>query len=186
MKKFILIIIIFQTNFSYSQPYNKTVDYKKYLLENIKSIDNIEGIWEFNNTMNAGFRDINPKFKSITTPSAKGTLAPYTVAIIKMGDNIYKTFPVIEVIGKITLDNNPCNTYWFKSTSRDNQYIFENGSPCDYSYHNKAYIDSEGDLIFSGDFEETTGSIMSWNNFSIKAIKLTPSASDIRNYKPNN
>jgi hypothetical protein len=187
MKKFLLLCtLVFLFFISYSQPFKKTDEYKNYLLKNINTIDYIEGIWEISNTMDAGFRDNDPRYKSIQTPSAKGTLAPYTVAIIKMGDNVYKTFPVIEMLDAITIDASPCSTYWFKSTARDRQYIFDNGAPCKYSYHDKAIINSEGDLIFSGNFEEVESSVISWNNFSIKATKLSPTASEIRNYKFKN
>lgn len=187
MKFFLtLTILFFQILNLNSQPFKKVDEYKKYLLKNLKSIDNIEGIWEINKTMDAGFRDTDPRYRSIQTPSAQGTLAPFTVAIIKMGENIYKTFPVIDIIDEITDDYSPCNTFWFKSTARENQYIFDNGAPCNYSYHDKAYINSEGDLIFSGNFEETQRSVISWNNFRIKAIKLSPTSSDIKNYRLNN
>jgi hypothetical protein len=184
MKKTILFTSLVLTFFiSYSQPFKKTDEFKNYLLKNINTIDYLEGIWEISSTMDVGFRDKDPRYKSIQTPSAKGTLAPYTVAIIKMGDNIYKTFPVIEMIDLITVDASPCSTYWFKSTARDGQYIFDNGAPCQYSYHDKAFINSEGELVFSGNFEESEGSVISWNNFSIRATKLSPTASEIRNYK---
>ena len=187
MKKIILFTSLILSFFiSYSQPFKKTDEYKNYLLKNLNTIDYLEGIWEISSTMDAGFRDNDPRYRSIQTPSAKGTLAPYTVAIIKMGDNIYKTFPVIEMIGKITEDTSPCSTYWFKSTARDKQYIFDNDAPCKYSYHDKAIINSEGDLVFSGNFEEVEGSVISWNNFSIKATKISPTASEIRNYKLKN
>jgi len=178
----IILLILSQYSITFSQQYKNVDEYKKYLLKNNISNDDIEGVWEVSKTISIGFKDQDPRASNVPFPDASGTVAPYNFAIIKINDNVFRTYPV-DIFGNINESNSQCGEYWFKSTSRERQYIFDNGSPCDYLHHGIAYINSNGDLIFSAKNEEVKRGVISWNNFSITAVKISPTASDIKKYK---
>lgn len=173
---FTLIGVCFQTK---SQPFKTEKDFKAYLLENNEKLDFIEGIWEFNKVLKSGMTDT--KNKNFKFPSFNTEVAPYRVAIIKVSDNNFFCY-YVNLIGRIT-EIDACGSYWFKSTATEGQYIYDVGASCKYSYHDKAIIKSNGDLYFDGKFEERKDDMFRWDNFSVTATKLSPTQTEIKNYK---
>lgn len=164
-----------------SQPYKTEKEFKTYLLENNEKLDFIEGIWEFNKNIKKGFTDTKNKNKNIEFPSFNIGVAPYKVAIIKGLENNFFCY-YVDILDRIT-EIDACGSYWFKSTAIEGQYIYDVVS-CKYaSYHDKAIIKSNGDLYFEGKFEEYKDDMFSWDNFTVTATKLSPTPSEIRNYK---
>lgn len=162
-----------------SQPYKTEKEFKAYLLENNEKLDFIEGIWEFNKNVKSGVTDT--KNKNIEFPSFNIGVAPYKVAIIKVSENNFFCY-YVDILDRIK-EIDACGSYWFKSTAIEGQYIYDVGASCKYSYHDKAIIKSNGDLYFSGKFEENKDDMFSWDNFTVTATKLSPTPSEIRNYK---
>lgn len=164
-----------------SQPYKTEKAYKEYLLANNSNIDFLEGIWEFKKTVQSGFT-VPRNLRNQLPPTAFNiSTAPYRVAIIKISDNNFMSF-YVNFIGNI-YEADACDTYWFFPTAIDGQYIYENGSKCKTSYHDKAVIKSDGDLYFAGKFEEKIEGELSWENITVTATKLSPTSAEIRNYK---
>lgn len=164
-----------------SQEYKNDVDFKKYLIENNQKLDPIEGIWEFNKKVSNGFRDNDKSSKNIQFPSYNIDVAPYKVAIVKNSTYNFICYK-LDFFGKL-IEMKGCGDFAFRTTAIDNQYIYDVNPSCKESYHDKAFIKSNGDLSYSGKFEEYQGTVFSWNNFSVLATKLSPTTSEIRNYQ---
>ena len=187
MKKIILLFIISIgiCEIGKTQQFKTIDELKNHLLKNNATIDPIEGVWDVSHYWDVGFKDIDPRYRNSTPSFNPGFLAPYKIAIIKDFDNDYTAYRVDDFFGNISNIDDKCQSWHFKQTSKEGIYIYDNGAPCKYSYHGKAIIKIDGDLNFSGKFEEKEGSVVSWNNFEITATKISPTISEIRNYKNN-
>ncbi len=140
MKKNLFLILF--TLISYSllaQPFKKINEFQAYLQKNAATINKIEGLWEINKTIDSG---------------TLITLPPYKVAIIKVGENAYNTFAINEMTGEIKEHTESCNSYIFKSKNRMGRYDVELSSACSSTYHDKAIINAQGELEFSGKVEQ--------------------------------
>ena len=140
MKKNLFLILF--TLISYSllaQPFKKINEFQAYLQKNAATINKIEGLWEINKTIDSG---------------TLITLPPYKVAIIKVGENAYNTFAINEMTGEIKEYTESCNSYIFKSKNRMGRYDVELSSACSSTYHDKAIINAQGELEFSGKVEQ--------------------------------
>lgn len=165
-----------------SQPYKTEKEFKAYLLENSETLDFIEGIWEINQNIKTGLTDTKNKNFNNQFPPFNINVFPYKVAIIKVSENNFFCYTV-DILDRIEETGDPCSKYWFKSTAIEGQYIYDVGALCQRSYHGKAMIKTSGDLYFEGKFEEYKNDIISWYNFTVTATKLSPTPSEIRNYK---
>jgi TonB-dependent SusC/RagA subfamily outer membrane receptor len=136
-----LFLLLYILNFFIlnAQPFKKTNDFKEYLEKYATSLNTIEGIWEINKTIDSG--------SIIALPS-------YKVAIIKVGENTYKTFPVNATTGEIKEDTECANSYIFKQKNRKGRYDVELSSTCNSTYHDKAIVNTQGELAFSGKVEQ--------------------------------
>lgn len=178
---FLFFVLFLSKNFTVkSQAYKTEKEFKEYLLANNQTLDPIEGIWEFNKNIKSGFRDITEHDKKIEFPSYNLGVAPYKVAIIKASENNFFCY-YINILAEIT-EIDACGSYWFKSTAVEGQYIYDVGGSCKEMYHDKAFINQYGDLKFEGKFEDYKSDVLSWNNFSVSATKLSLTQTEIKNY----
>ena len=146
MKKILFFLLLILNFFILNaQPFKNINDYKAYLEKYASALNQIEGIWEINKTIDSGV---------ITT------MPPYQVAIIKVSENTFKSFPINEITGTINEDTECANSYIFKPKNRKGRYDVELSSTCSFSYHDKAFINAHGELAFSGKIEQNL------NNFS--------------------
>lgn len=122
-----------------AQPFKSTNEYKAYLQKNTTVLNKMEGIWEINKTIDSGI---------ITA------VQPYQVAIIKVGENTFKTFQINVNTGAILEDTETCNTFIFKSKNRVGRYEVSLSSTCNATYEDKAIINAQEELIFSGKIEQ--------------------------------
>jgi TonB-dependent SusC/RagA subfamily outer membrane receptor len=144
MKKLLfLLFLILDSLILNAQPFKKLGEFKEYLQKNATTVNKIEGIWEMNKTIDSGV---------ITT------MPPYQVAIIKVGENIFKTFAINEITGTINEDTECANSYIFELKNRKGRYDVELSSTCSFSYHDKAFINAQGELTFSGKIEQNLNS----------------------------
>jgi TonB-dependent SusC/RagA subfamily outer membrane receptor len=140
MKKNLLLILVTLGSYSLmAQPFKKINEFKEYLQKNAATINKIEGIWELTKTIDSG--------TLITLPS-------YKMAIIKVGENAYNTFTINEITGEIKEDAEPCNSYSFKSKNKKAKYEVALNNACSFSYHDKAVINTQGELLFEGKTEQ--------------------------------
>ena len=138
MKKiFLFFVFILAFLLVNAQPFKKMDEYKAYLLKNANTLDKIEGIWEISKRVDIGEK----------------TIPLYLVAIIKMAPKSFKIFSVNETMGTIIEDTGSCSPYWFKSKHRKGHYEIINNSSCNFDDEDKAIINAEGLLQFSGKSE---------------------------------
>ena len=140
MKKSLFLILFTLGSYSLmAQPFKKINEFKEYLQKNTATINKIEGIWEVTKTIDSG--------TLITLPS-------YKVAIMKVGENAYNTFAMNEITGEIKEDTSLCNSYIFTSKKRVGRYEVELSKACSFTYHDKAIINAQGELLFEGKTEQ--------------------------------
>jgi S1-C subfamily serine protease len=180
----LIICFLSFCSFANSQPFKTQSSFKQYLLENIDKADYIEGIWEFSIKEESvwGLNNYNwpTHSKNIDHPTFK-------MAIMKSNGSQYISFPITagdDFLGDGISDHN--DTYYanftFTSTASEGQYLFANSSNFiqDFSgCKGKAYINKDGDLYFECKKSEKS----SFSNFYIVATKLSPTQTEIRNWK---
>jgi len=179
--KAILLFTFIGAYFQAKSQQFKTVDeYKQFLLENIDKSDIIEGIWQFNKKVETGFYDKDYDYNKLPPTSFNIEVAPFKVAIIKGLNNNYFTYEV-DIFDRIT--EKKYIDYHFESTAIDGQYLYNDYSPpCKDCYcTGKAFIKSDGDLYFECKNETYKNGMRSWDNYYVKATKVSPTQSEIRN-----
>lgn len=185
-----IIYLLFLNSFANSQPFKTQTSFKEYLLQNSDKVDFIEGIWEFNQRTETGWYDKDYDYKKLPPTSFNLQIFPYRIAIMKTDDSHYLCYP-ISTVDQFT-DNvsernaNSCNDFMFELTAIEGQYLYSNLSNSCKSYQDckgKAYIKQDGDLYFECKKEEYKDGVRSWDNFYLTATKLSPTQTEIRNWK---
>lgn len=164
---------------SYPLPYNTEVEFKNYLIKNIRTIDPIEGIW-------AG-KIVDSDIKTDSWGKTnRYSETPIDIRIIIIGENgnysAYQSNSITQVISNIS----PClEQYKFEKIATVGEYLFS--SPCPSAYPSgQAFLTNTNTLDFTINSSSDPGSLYRKQERSVHLRKISLNDADIKNAVSSN